>query len=136
MSELQRPGYGTHKAPPLLKFILLLAVIFGFYLRNYSMKSKDKYIKFSNITYQKIDLSSIYASFEMMNNSNRTGIEKVLISVYDKDDVLIASKITDVHLKKFKKTKYTKLVEKFARPIDKNESLDIKIEVFKPSILK
>ena len=100
------------------------------------MKSKDKYIKFSNITYQKIDLSSLYVSFEMMNNSNRTGLEKVWIGVYDKDDVLIASKLTDVELQKFKKIKFVRSVEKFSRPIQKNETLDIKIEVFKPSILK
>lgn len=136
MSELQRPGYGKYNAPPMLKFILLLAVVFGFYLRNCSMKSKDKYIKFSNITYQKIDLSSLYVSFEMMNNSNRTGLEKVWIGVYDKDDVLIASKLTDVKLQKFKKIKFVRSVEKFSRPIQKNETLDIKIEVFKPSILK
>ncbi len=136
MSELQRPGYTKHPTPPILKFILLLAVIFGFYLRNYSMKSKDKYIKFSNITYQKIDLSSIYVSFEMMNNSNRTGLEKVLIQVYDKDNVLLASKLTDVHLEKFKKSKYSKQIDKFVRPIQKKEKLRIKIEIFKPSILK
>jgi len=136
MSELQRPGYGKPQTPPLLKLILLFAVIFGFYLRNYSIKSKDKYIKFTNISYQIIDLSSIYISFDMSNNSNRTGLEKIIIKIFDKNNVLLASKLTDIHLSKFKKTKYNKQINKFSRPIDKNEKLIVNIQVFKPSILK
>ncbi|RLD55253.1 MAG: hypothetical protein DRJ01_16895 [Bacteroidetes bacterium] len=122
--------------PVTIKLILLLAVIFGIYLRSCWKKNQEKQITISNIEISNITSANIDVRFNITNNTKMDLIKSLIIKIYSNTNQEIASKITRVKIPALSKRRYLKVIHKFNRPIKENETgLKSTVNIYIPSIL-
>ncbi|MDD3049532.1 MAG: hypothetical protein PHR06_00120 [Candidatus Cloacimonetes bacterium] len=127
---------GRRVIPSGIKLLLMLAVIMGFYVRSCWNKKKAELFLISEIKIEEVTLSTIEITFRLKNLTSANGKESVFIKAYSDNGDLIASRITSVEVQPDSDKVYRKLLEKFNRPLQKNESITkVTVEYYKSSIL-
>ncbi len=119
-----------------IKFVLLIAAIFGIMLRSCYLKSEKKHIIFSNAKVTQFTRANIDVEFEVTNLSSANYEKNILIKVLNKSGEEVASKITRIYISAGQKHKgYLVELRKIKNPI---KSLDdvgfVVVKIYNPSI--
>jgi hypothetical protein len=121
--------------PANIKLIILLAVIFGFWMRSCWMKQQAYTLRIYNIQAVDMTSGSIDIKFEVRNPNDSEISKNILIKAYTADERLIASRITEiVALPKSTQT-HLKMLNTLDIPIrDLSDIATVTVEIYNPSI--
>lgn len=120
--------------PASAKLVILLAVIFGIWLRANWVKKQPYTLRFLNIRATEVTSSSIEVTFEVANPNNIEVKKNILIRAFTTKGELIADRITEIVSQPKKKQKYIKMLNILNVPIKSTDDIgDITIEIYTPS---
>lgn len=111
--------------PPYIKFILLIAVFAGIWIKSCSHKAQSEIIKISIVEITEITSGNIDVKFTVSNSSTVDFKKKVHIKVFLKSGELLADKITQIEIPGRKKKRYLKVLQKFNMPLKYPEDVDL-----------
>jgi hypothetical protein len=124
-------------APPWIKMILLIAVLFGIYVRGCWIKNQSAQIFISDVFIQEFTTASIDVAFTIENKTGMKLNKNIIIKVNSDSGEEISSRITSVTLVPYSKKKHIKVLQKLNRPIrEQADVAKVTVELFIPTILK
>ncbi len=138
MALFQKPEFSGKgkKAPVGLKLILMIAVIFGLWVRSCWKSYERDSIQFENVRVENPTQVSADVYFTVVNKTIQDKKQSVIIKVYTSKGELIASKMTIIEITAKSKTAYLKVIDRFDKPLGKDEHLEkATIEIFQKSFL-
>jgi hypothetical protein len=116
------------------KMVILLAVIFGIWLRAGWVKKQPYTLHFFNIRAAEVTSSSIEVNFEVSNPNDIEVTKSILIRAFTPKGELIADRITEIVSKPKQKQKYIKMLNILNIPIKSVDDIgDITVEIYTPS---
>ena len=116
--------------PTGIKFVLMLAVIFGFLLHNCWQNNKDKNISITSVKILELTKISADIIFSGTNSANVELTKTLKIELFTKSNELIASKLTNITIPAKSKKKFRKILQKFNFPILDTVG-DVRIEIYR-----
>ncbi|MDO9578775.1 MAG: hypothetical protein Q7J16_12905 [Candidatus Cloacimonadales bacterium] len=119
--------------PPAVKLILMLAVVMGLVGRSCWLKTRDANIQITNIEVVEATKVSADVKFNVANRADIALTKSFLIKIIDKDDQLVASKITQIELPPKSNKRYLKVLQKFNIPLMNgiDDIKEVTVEVYK-----
>jgi hypothetical protein len=135
MALIEKPDFNSRKSIPVnMKLILLIAVIIGIWGRSCWRANERNNILFDDITLTEITSVSVEFSFIVDNQTFQSGEKPILIKILTNLDKPLATKITSVKVESNKKQKHYMIIDKFDRPLGKEESItNVSIELYQKS---
>ncbi|MCB5230371.1 MAG: hypothetical protein WCX83_06630 [Candidatus Cloacimonas sp.] len=136
MPIIEKPDYSQKRAiPNTIKLVLLIAVIFGIYMRSCYNKKRDIYYVVSDIELAEQTLSSVDVLFVVQNTTEFAREETFLIKIYTDRGDEIASKIVALNIDPSSKKKYRKIIDSWERGLYEGEQLShATVEIFKAKV--
>ncbi|MFO7895678.1 MAG: hypothetical protein R6U84_01915 [Candidatus Cloacimonadales bacterium] len=121
--------------PANIKLVILLAVVFGFWMRSCWIKQQAYTLRIYNIEATDMTSGSIDVKFEVRNPNDLEVTKSILIKAFTADEKLIASRITEiVALPKSTQT-HLKMLNTLDIPIqDLSDIASVTVEIYTPSI--
>ncbi len=134
MPLIERPDLTKRRsAPPTLKFLLLAAVLLGFFFRSCWYDRREAYYEISDIELRDQTHSSVDVLFVVTNKTRLEKEESVLIRLYTTRGDELASRITTIEVKPRARRRYRKLIENWERPLYEDEELShATVKIFRP----
>ncbi len=118
--------------PSYVKFVLMLAVIAGFWGHSCWKKNVGTNIQISEIEVMQATMTSADISFYVASRADIPLKKSLLIKLTNVNDELVASKITQIEIPPKTRKKYLKVLQKFERPLNGFEDIgEVTIEVYK-----
>ncbi len=118
--------------PSYVKFVLMLAVIAGFWGHSCWKKNVGANIQISEIEVMQATMTSADISFYVASRADIPLKKSLLIKLTNVNDELVASKITQIEIPPKTRKKYLKVLQKFERPLNGFEDIgEVTIEVYK-----
>jgi hypothetical protein len=119
----------------LVKFIVLLLVIFGIWLRGCYYRQLPKQMIISEVYISNVTSQSIDVNFSLENRKGISMDQNLLIQVYTSENYVITSKIVKVTVPANKKLEYVKILNDMNRPLNKGESIQkATVELYRPKL--
>lgn len=116
--------------PPLIQIILLVAIVFGIYLRSCWKKHQAASIQIQNVEIADYTPGNIDVTFTI-NNPHDVALKKALIiKIYDEDDYEVASKLVKVEIAPQSNKKYLKVLTKFNRSLLDRKLSHATVEIY------
>ena len=117
--------------PPYIKFVLLIAVIAGVWIKSCSQKSQAEIIIISIVEITEVTSGNIDVRFTVSNSSTVDFTKKVHIKVYLKNGDLLADKISKIEIPARTEKKYLKVLQKYNIPLkDPDEVEYATVEIY------
>ncbi|MBN1327254.1 MAG: hypothetical protein JW996_04830 [Candidatus Cloacimonetes bacterium] len=134
MSVFERIDINTKRKIPLqIQIILLIALLFGFYLRGCWKKNQESIVTITETEIVTYTPGNIDVKFRIINPNPVTLKKPVMIKVYAKDGFQVASKLSMVEITGKSDRKYLKVLTKFDRPLNDDLELDYAtVEIYNP----
>ena len=118
--------------PPYVKFVLMLAVIVGFWSYSCWKKNVGANIQITKIEVLQATMTSADISFFVASRASIALKKSLLIKLTNVNDELVASKITQIEIPPKTKKKFLKVLQKFEIPLNGFEDIgEVTIEVYK-----
>ncbi|HHE40093.1 MAG: hypothetical protein DRI23_10135 [Candidatus Cloacimonadota bacterium] len=118
--------------PSYVKFVLMLAVIAGFWGHSCWKKNVGANIQISEIEVMQATMTSADISFYVASRADIPLKKSLLIKLTNVNDELVASRITQIEIPPKTRKKYLKVLQKFERPLNGFEDIgEVTIEVYK-----
>ncbi len=119
--------------PPFIMIILLVALLFGLYLKSCWKKQQDDILKITNIEIAEYTPGNIDIKFNIINVHDIALSKIILITVYDSEGFELASKLSKIEITARSNKRYLKVLTKFERPVNDNNKPDfVTVEIHKP----
>lgn len=117
--------------PPMVKLILLLAVILGLVLHNCWKKTQGDNLQISDIQLSNITRVSLDITFTIASRASVELEKNFMIEIYTKSGELLANKLTKLSIPPKTRKRYIKVLQKFNMPLDEPDNIgDFKIYVY------
>ncbi len=137
MPIIEQPNFSRKRQiPSSFKFVLLIAVALGLYIRSCNQNNSIEKFKISEINVMNKTSVSVDVLFKILNTTDSAVKKNILIKLYDSTGQQIASKLTSINIQPRTNERYRKVISMFEVATDLvHEDLNATIEIYIPSIL-
>jgi hypothetical protein len=137
MPIIEKPDRPARRhTPDIVKLILLVAVLFGIYMRSCWDKKRNIYYEVTAVELSDQTISSVDVLFVVKNNTKFQREENFIVKLYSDRGDMIASKIVSVDLEPNSQKRYRKTVDSWQRALYDDEELShATVENYKAKIL-
>ena len=137
MPIIEQPNFSRKRQiPSSFKFVLLIAVALGLYIRSCNQNNSIEKFKISEINVMNKTSVSVDVLFKILNTTDSAVKKNILIKLYDSTGQQIASKLTSINIQPRTNERYRKVISMFEVATDLvHEDLSATIEIYIPSIL-
>lgn len=137
MPIIEQPNFSRKRQiPSSFKFVLLIAVALGLYIRSCNRNNSIEKFKISEINVMNKTSVSVDVLFKILNTTDSAVKKNILIKLYDSTGQQIASKLTSINIQPRTNERYRKVISMFEVATDLvHEDLSATIEIYIPSIL-
>lgn len=118
-----------------IKFVVLIFVIFGIWLRSCYYRQLPHAMVISEISIANITPQSVDVNFSLENKKGVDMDQNLFIQVYTTENSVIASKIVKVQVPAGKKLDFVKVLDNMERPLHSGESINkATVELYTPKL--
>ena len=136
MIKIDRTNFKKMKRMPMMsKFLILFAIILGFFVRSCWFENERQSIIFQNIVLDHQTHISVEVLFDVNNDTRRSGRTSVLVEIYGANNALIASRITTINLIPKGTTSHVIIMENFNRAVREGETIQARISLYHRPII-
>jgi hypothetical protein len=118
-----------------VKFIVLLLVIFGIWLRSCYYRQLPKQMIISNVNISNVTSQSVDVNFTLENRKGVNMDQNLFIQLYTSENYMISSKIVKVTVPANRKLEFIKILDDMNRPLNKAETIQkATVELYTPKL--
>jgi hypothetical protein len=124
-----------YPVPVIVKFIVLILVIFGIWIRGCYYRQLPKQMIVSEVFLSNITPQSVDVNFTLENRKGINMDQNLFVQLYTSENYVIASKIVKVTVPANKKLEYVKILNDMNRPLHKGETIQkATVELYSPKL--
>ena len=123
MINIPRSDLKKKKVSVSLKFLLVVSLVVGFWVRSCWLSNEQESIIFENVFIENMTNSSVDVSFEILNNTPQSRHKLVMIEVITTNNSIIAKRMVKADITPRGRTHHYIHMDRFERMLASDERL-------------
>lgn len=122
--------------PNWIKLMVIVLVIAGVFIHNCTQDNLLKEIKITDVQITEYSKVHVEVDYTIANSSKFDRDVRLLLRVYDKDNIELGSTLFLVNISKHSKKSMLKIIDKLSKPIDnENRPFKATIEIYRRKVI-